>query len=117
MRTRCLDCRGWATHSGRCEQHHKAYEAGRTVQSHRKRRAAIAAGTDAAARLRKAVRKAGHGDCAACGGRFLPSGVDIDHRQPLAKGGEDVDGNVQVLCKSCHRAKTRRDFDHQRAPF
>ncbi len=34
MRTRCLDCRGWATRNGRCEEHHRAYEAGRTVQSH-----------------------------------------------------------------------------------
>ncbi|MFJ2579884.1 HNH endonuclease [Kitasatospora aureofaciens] len=50
--------------------------------------------------------------------RELPgSGVDIDHRQPLALGGEDVDGNVQVLCKSCHKAKTRRDFQAQRPPF
>lgn len=117
MRTRCLDCRGWATHAGRCELHHKAYESSRSVTSHRKRRAAIAAGTDAARRLRKAVRKSGQGVCSACGGIFLPSGVDIDHRQPLALGGEDVDGNVQVLCKSCHKAKTRRDFQAQRPPF
>ncbi|MFB7675586.1 HNH endonuclease [Kitasatospora purpeofusca] len=87
------------------------------MQSHRKRRAAIAAGTNAAARLRAAIRKAGHADCAACGGSFLPSGVDVDHRIPLALGGEDVDGNVQSLCKGCHRTKTRKDFEHKRPPF
>ncbi|MEU3568652.1 HNH endonuclease [Kitasatospora sp. NPDC036755] len=75
MRTRCLDCRGWATRNGRCDEHHRAYEAGCTGQSHSKR------------------------------------------KQPLALGGQDVDDNVQVLCKSCHRAKTRRDFGHQRPPF
>ncbi|MET9617109.1 HNH endonuclease [Kitasatospora indigofera] len=117
MRTRCLDCRGWATHKGRCGEHHKAYEAGRTVQSHRKRREAIARGSNAAARLRAVVRKAKRGDCAKCGGSFLPSGVDIDHVLPLAKGGEDVDENVQVLCKGCHATKTRSDFNHQRSPF
>ncbi|MER5638434.1 HNH endonuclease signature motif containing protein [Kitasatospora sp. NPDC002227] len=117
MRVRCLDCRGWATHKGRCAQHHRAYEAGRTVQSHRKRREVIARGSNAAARLRAAVRKAGEAQCANCGGFFLPSGVDIDHVVPLALGGEDVDGNVQPLCKGCHKTKTRKDFDHQRPPF
>jgi 5-methylcytosine-specific restriction protein A len=41
---------------------------------------------------------------------YLPSQVDIDHVTPLARGGEDVDSNVQVLCKSCHKTKTAMDF-------
>ncbi|WP_424215509.1 HNH endonuclease [Streptomyces sp. BI20] len=110
MRTRCLECREWATHKGRCSSHHKGYEARRSVQSHAKRRAAIAAGNNAAARLRKAVRKAVSGTCATCLRMYLPSQVDIDHIKPLALGGEDVDGNVQVLCKACHKAKTATDF-------
>jgi 5-methylcytosine-specific restriction protein A len=36
--------------------------------------------------------------------------VDIDHVLPLSKGGEDVDSNVQPLCKACHKAKTAIDF-------
>jgi 5-methylcytosine-specific restriction protein A len=43
--------------------------------------------------------------------------VDIDHIVPLAKGGEDIESNVQVLCKACHKAKTREDFDRKRPPF
>ncbi|WP_420706102.1 MULTISPECIES: HNH endonuclease [unclassified Streptomyces] len=40
----------------------------------------------------------------------LPSQLDIDHIKPLALGGEDVEDNVQCLCKSCHKAKTAMDF-------
>ncbi|MEV6399611.1 HNH endonuclease signature motif containing protein [Streptomyces sp. NPDC051907] len=117
MRTRCLDCRAFATHAGRCAEHHRAYESGRSVQSHRKRREAIARGNNAAARLRKAVRKAVQGTCARCLGTYLPSAVDIDHIKPLAKGGEDVDANVQVLCKTCHKVKTAEDFGYNSVPF
>ncbi|MFD8216222.1 HNH endonuclease [Streptomyces sp. NPDC059697] len=30
--------------------------------------------------------------------------------QPLALGGEDMDEDVQLLCKSCHKLKTPEDF-------
>ncbi|MGY5131265.1 HNH endonuclease [Streptomyces nigrescens] len=50
-------------------------------------------------------------------GSFLPSQVDIDHIIPLAKGGEDVDSNVQVLCKACHKRKTNMDFNRGAPPF
>ncbi|MFI6861286.1 HNH endonuclease [Streptomyces sp. NPDC050421] len=110
MRTRCLDCREWAEIKGRCATHYKAYESGRTRQSHSKRRAAIAAGNNAAARLRRAVRAAVSGQCRVCLGTYLPSQVDIDHIVPLARGGEDIDSNVQILCKSCHKTKTAVDF-------
>lgn len=121
MRTRCLECRGWATHNGRCALHHSEYNARRSIKSHSKRRAAIARGNNAAARLRRKVREIiKRGDlvpCAMCTGSFLGSGVDIDHVKPLALGGEDVDENVQVLCKACHKAKTRMDFPRKNPPF
>ncbi|MEG8276411.1 HNH endonuclease [Streptomyces sp. AHA2] len=121
MRTRCLDCREWATHAGRCAQHHADYTARRSIKSHAKRRAAIARGNNAAAKLRRAVRAAvkrgEYVSCARCPGQFLASGVDIDHIIPLAKGGEDVASNVQVLCKACHKAKTREDFARTSPPF
>jgi 5-methylcytosine-specific restriction protein A len=121
VRIRCIDCRGWATHSGRCHVHHKAYESARSVQSHSKRREAIARGDNAAARMRKVVRAAirtvGFVECATCRGHFLGSQVDVDHVKPLALGGEDIDGNVQVLCKRCHKTKTRADFPSKTPPF
>ncbi|WP_411144962.1 HNH endonuclease [Streptomyces sp. x-80] len=117
MRTRCLDCRAFATHAGRCAEHHRAYESGRSVQSHRKRREAIASGNQAAARVRRALKRVGRGSCARCGLCFLASAMDVDHIVPLSRGGEDVDGNVQTLCRPCHKAKTRTDFDFQAPPF
>ncbi|MBC9714494.1 HNH endonuclease [Streptomyces sp. TRM66268-LWL] len=117
MRTRCLDCRAFATHAGRCAEHHRAYESGRSVQSHRKRRAAIARGNNAAVRLRRALKRVGHGQCAHCGLSFLASAIDVDHIVALSCGGEDVDGNVQLLCHPCHRAKTRVDMGHTSPPF
>ncbi|MFF2618107.1 HNH endonuclease [Kitasatospora sp. NPDC058046] len=67
-----------------------------------------------AERLRRLVDRTGSAMCGLCGETFPAELVDVDHRQPLALGGEDTDSNVQVLCKSCHQAKTREDFDHQR---
>ncbi|MER5258545.1 HNH endonuclease signature motif containing protein [Streptomyces sp. NPDC002855] len=117
MRVRCLDCREWATVKGRCPVHHKAYENTRSRQSHRKRRAAIARGQNAAAITRKALRKAGQGQCVRCLGVYRASLIDVDHVTPLAKGGEDVASNVQLLCKTCHKRKTAEDFDHKTLPF
>ncbi|MEE1823327.1 HNH endonuclease signature motif containing protein [Streptomyces sp. BE20] len=41
----------------------------------------------------------------------------MDHRQPLALGGEDTDGNVQPLCRPCHRLKTGADFNAAGTPI
>ncbi|MGD3109040.1 hypothetical protein [Streptomyces sp. YGL11-2] len=30
--------------------------------------------------------------------------------RPLALGGEDASGNVQVLCRGCHRLKASTEF-------
>ncbi|MFJ6348534.1 HNH endonuclease [Streptomyces sp. NPDC092046] len=30
--------------------------------------------------------------------------------RPLSMGGTDTDGNVQVLCRGCHRLKTNTEF-------
>lgn len=81
------------------------------------RAVAIARGDDAARRLRARVRKAVSGTCANCRFAFLPSAVDIDHIVPLSRGGEDVASNVQVLCRPCHKAKTRTDMGFTKPPF
>ncbi|WP_326811566.1 HNH endonuclease signature motif containing protein [Streptomyces scopuliridis] len=53
----------------------------------------------------------GHASCDWCLNDFPASGVDVDHVRPLSLGGEDVDGNVQVLCRRCHGLKTRTEFE------
>jgi 5-methylcytosine-specific restriction protein A len=67
--------------------------------------------------MRKAIREAGWAQCAKCPCRVLPSAADVDHVVPLALGGEDIDSNVQILCRPCHKLKTRSDFNFSAPPF
>lgn len=46
------------------------------------------------------------GQCASCGMK-CDRGWDLDHEIPLAMGGADEPSNWVVLCRPCHRAKTR----------
>lgn len=90
----------------------------RSALPRRTRRQAISEGTGAAERLRKRMRAAVRWPCAGCGIRFLASALDVDHIKPLFKGGEDVDENVQALCRYvCHWNKTRDDMGYTNAPF
>lgn len=83
----------------------------RNTRSTVNRRVVIARGSDAAARLRSSLRAVGYAKCAKCGLTMLASAIDVDHILPLYKGGEDVDSNVQPLCRAvCHKAKTRVDM-------
>ena len=67
--------------------------------------------------MRKRIQQAGQGRCEWCWEDFPPSDIDVDHVIPLALGGEDTDGNVQALCRPCHKAKTRTDFGAASTPF
>ncbi|MFJ9583234.1 HNH endonuclease [Streptomyces acidicola] len=107
---RCIDCPQPATHRGRCEQHHQAYENREPVRARRARRSVLARVYSGAARLRALVGIRGGARCARCGSLVLADALDVDHMQPLALGGEDTDGNVQPLCRECHREKTGEDF-------
>ncbi|MCX4978529.1 HNH endonuclease [Streptomyces sp. NBC_00620] len=55
--------------------------------------------------------------CARCESLALADVVDVDHVQPLALGGDDIDENVQPTCKNCHNLKTREDFGAIVPPF
>lgn len=48
------------------------------------------------------------GKCEECTARLFPGNIHYDHRIPCALGGEATLDNCQVLCRSCHGAKTTK---------
>ncbi|MFE3123643.1 HNH endonuclease [Streptomyces hydrogenans] len=65
---------------------------------------------NAAARLRRIIERKARAWCDWCREDFAVVDVDVDHVRPLSMGGTDTDGNVQVLCRGCHRFKTSTEF-------
>ena len=58
------------------------------------------------AAVRRAVLNLNNWRCQSCGGY----GNAVDHVKSLHKGGNPYDpGNLQVLCRTCHIAKTRAE--------
>ncbi|MFD7454460.1 HNH endonuclease [Kitasatospora sp. NPDC059827] len=105
------------THRGRCEAHHRAYEARPAVRARRRLQALVSRHYSGAERLRRRIDRAGSARCGLCGEDLPAALVDVDHRTPLALGGEDTDSNVQALCRACHKRKTRTDFGAASTPF
>lgn len=57
--------------------------------------------------------------CVMCEGMTPPRvtlGTDVDHIQPLAKGGADDESNLQTLCASHHQEKSILDRGHTPRP-
>jgi 5-methylcytosine-specific restriction endonuclease McrA len=40
----------------------------------------------------------------------VPPGYEVDHKIPLWAGGSDTPGNMQLLTKEQHKAKTKADY-------
>lgn len=55
---------------------------------------------------KKAVERRDGKRCRACG---EVKGLELDHILGRAKGGTHELANLQLLCHTCHDAKTRRD--------
>ncbi|MFB6573206.1 HNH endonuclease [Streptomyces noursei] len=111
----CIDCTSPATRRGRCDVHDQAHQDRPSVRARRSRGRRRAKRFDAASRLRRTLERKGHGWCDWCLDDFPADGMDVDHVRPLALGGTDTDGNVQVLCRGCHRLKTGTEFGSARA--
>lgn len=72
--------------------------------------------------IRRAVVKRGGAICAGCGEKLSspvrPGGpeypdydrIDIDHIVALIDGGTDHADNLQVLCRDCHKLKSKKDW-------
>ena len=58
--------------------------------------------TDAA---RSAMVAAQRGRCAKCGVKLDASNTEVDHKWPIAKGGQNWSVNLQALCMPCNRSK------------
>jgi RNA-directed DNA polymerase len=57
-----------------------------------------------------------HGKCAWCGLYFREQDVmEVDHKTPLTKGGEDKWNNLQLLYRHCHDEKTAIDGSQKSA--
>ncbi|CAN0587859.1 unnamed protein product, partial [Ectocarpus sp. 12 AP-2014] len=52
-----------------------------------------------------------HGQCVFCRGeiRINPTNFDCDHIIPTSVGGTTCLSNLQLLCVTCHRAKSGRE--------
>lgn len=46
--------------------------------------------------------------CQNCGKRCLNKEIEIDHIQPISKGGKTILSNLQVLCVRCNRQKSNK---------
>lgn len=50
------------------------------------------------------------GACAICGVKITPAiGSETDHITALINGGENRESNLQIVCKPCHKLKTKQD--------
>lgn len=59
---------------------------------------------------RERIRRRDKGLCQEClrNGR-ASIGHQVDHIVPLSAGGSDTDGNKELLCLDCHKAKSRAE--------
>ena len=61
------------------------------------------------ARNRRHRFERAHGRCENCRTELLRAEWECDHVVPLKLGGSNDLDNLRVLCKPCHRVKTRED--------
>ena len=65
------------------------------------------------AELKRDLHKSQGGKCMYCGRKPGIDLMDVDHKNPMAKGGSDQKRNLQLLCRSCNTRKgatTDRQF-------
>lgn len=58
--------------------------------------------------LRKEIILRDSSTCQMCGKKCQDYEIEIDHIQPISKGGKTTKSNLQVLCVSCNRSKSNK---------
>lgn len=58
--------------------------------------------------LRRTIIERDKGICQICGKKCSNNEIEIDHIQPVSKGGKTTASNLQVLCVSCNRSKSNK---------
>jgi len=110
LRRPCLDCQR-LTRPGRsrCDDCARAIRKGWDRGSVLNRQRRMRGSGGGAQRLRRKVNTQGGCSCTGCGTWHAASCIVIDHVHPVGKGGTDQDDNVQPMCLTCHRQKTRQE--------
>lgn len=65
-------------------------------------------------KLRDEVYARDKGACQMCGAVIAGREAHVDHIVAKRHGGADVPSNLQLLCRSCHSIKTRREVEGDR---
>ena len=63
--------------------------------------------------IRKELFRRQDGRCMYCGSRQRMDLMDVDHKNPVARGGSNQRSNLQLLCRTCNvrkGTKTDREF-------
>jgi len=63
---------------------------------------------DVSNRTKKEVKERDENCCLVCGST---QNLEVDHRISLMNGGDNSKENLGTLCDSCHKKKTRLDFE------
>lgn len=71
------------------------------------RRKPISKRTSIPASLRREIFRRDQSKCANCGSLYA---LEIDHRNPVARGGKNTPENLRVLCRSCNQHSAIREF-------
>ena len=50
-----------------------------------------------------------HSKCAICKKNLKKTGFHLDHVVPLARGGKNIDANIQLTCPKCNTSKGSKD--------
>ena len=86
---------------------HAAHPYARRVHQSKRRARKADAGGSLSVGLSAKLFELQRGKCACCG-KLLGAGYHLDHRTPLALGGQNIDGNMQLLRSICNLQKGMR---------